>query len=123
MSTWGISRMTWADAMERYGSDKPDLRIDWELVSIDDLMSEVDFKVFSGPAQDPGSRVRAQGAGWCFAVTQRNRRLHQLCGRLWCERGLAWIKVNDRAAGIEGLQSPIIKFMPDDTVLAMLDEA
>ena len=48
-------RMTWADAMERYGSDKPDLRIDWELVSIDDLMSEVDFKVFSGPAQDPES--------------------------------------------------------------------
>jgi aspartyl-tRNA synthetase len=52
-------RMSWADAMERYGSDKPDLRIDWELVSIDDLMTEVDFKVFSGPAQDPDSRVAA----------------------------------------------------------------
>lgn len=51
--------MSWADAMERYGSDKPDLRVEWELVSIDDLMTEVDFKVFSGPAQDPDSRVAA----------------------------------------------------------------
>ena len=114
-------RMTWADAMERYGSDKPDLRIDWELVSIDDLMSEVDFKVFSGPAQDPGSRVAALKVPGGASLSRKEIDDYTNYVGVYGAKGLAWIKVNDRAAGIEGLQSPIIKFMPDATVRAMLD--
>ena len=113
--------MTWADAMERYGSDKPDLRIDWELVSIDDLMSEVDFKVFSGPAQDPGSRVAVLKVPGGASLSRKEIDDYTNYVGVFGAKGLAWIKVNDRAAGIEGLQSPIIKFMPDATVLAMLD--
>jgi len=114
-------RMTWADAMERYGSDKPDLRIAWELVSIDDLMSSVDFKVFSGPANDAGSRVAALKVPGGASLSRKDIDSYTDYVGVYGAKGLAWIKVNDRAAGIEGLQSPIIKFMPDETVLAMLD--
>ena len=114
-------RMTWADAMERYGSDKPDLRIAWELVSIDDLMTGVDFKVFSGPANDAGSRVAAFKVPGGASLSRKEIDDYTDYVGVYGAKGLAWIKVNDRAAGIEGLQSPIIKFMPDETVLAMLD--
>ena len=114
-------RMTWVDAMERYGSDKPDLRIAWELISIDDLMSSVDFKVFSGPANDAGSRVAALKVPGGASLSRKEIDSYTDYVGVYGAKGLAWIKVNDRAAGIEGLQSPIIKFMPDETVLAMLD--
>ena len=114
-------RMTWADAMERYGSDKPDLRIPWELVSIDDLMSEVDFKVFSGPANDPDSRVAALRVPGGATLSRKEIDDYTKYVGVYGAKGLAWIKVNERAAGIAGLQSPIIKFMPDETVMAMLD--
>ena len=114
-------RMTWADAMERYGSDKPDLRIAWELVSIDDLMAGVDFKVFSGPANDAGSRVAALKVPGGASLSRKEIDDYTDYVGVYGAKGLAWIKVNDRAAGTEGLQSPIIKFMPDETVLAMLD--
>ena len=114
-------RMTWADAMERYGSDKPDLRITWELVSIDDLMSEVDFKVFSGPANDPDSRVAALKVPGGATLSRKEIDDYTKYVGVYGAKGLAWIKVNERAAGIAGLQSPIIKFMPDETVMAMLD--
>ena len=114
-------RMTWADAMERYGSDKPDLRIAWELVSIDDLMAGVDFKVFSGPANDADSRVAALKVPGGASLSRKEIDDYTDYVGVYGAKGLAWIKVNDRAAGIEGLQSPIIKFMPDKTVLAMLD--
>ncbi len=114
-------RMTWADAMERYGSDKPDLRIPWELVSIDDLMSEVDFKVFSGPANDPDSRVAALKVPGGATLSRKEIDDYTKYVGVYGAKGLAWIKVNERAAGIAGLQSPIIKFMPDETVMAMLD--
>ena len=114
-------RMTWADAMERYGSDKPDLRIPWELVSIDDLMSEVDFKVFSGPANDPESRVAALKVPGGATLSRKEIDDYTKYVGVYGAKGLAWIKVNERAAGIAGLQSPIIKFMPDETVMAMLD--
>ena len=113
-------RMTWADAMERYGSDKPDLRIAWELVSIDDLMAGVDFKVFSGPANDADSRVAALKVPGGASLSRKEIDDYTDYVGIYGAKGLAWIKVNDRAAGIEGLQSPIIKFMPDETVLAML---
>jgi len=112
-------RMTWADAMERYGSDKPDLRITWELVSIDDLMAGVEFKVFSGPANDAGGRVAALKVPGGASLSRKEIDDYTDYVGVYGAKGLAWIKVNDRAAGIEGLQSPIIKFMPDETVLAM----
>ena len=114
-------RMTWADAMERFGSDKPDLRIPWELVSIDDLMSEVDFKVFSGPANDPDSRVAALKVPGGATLSRKEIDDYTKYVGVYGAKGLAWIKVNERAAGIAGLQSPIVKFMPDETVMAMLD--
>ena len=114
-------RMTWAEAMRRYGSDKPDLRIDMEFTDIADLMSRVDFKVFAGPANDPDSRVVALrvpgGASLSRKVIDDYTRFVGIYGA----RGLAWIKVNDLAAGAEGLQSPIIKFMPEDVVTQVLE--
>ena len=114
-------QMTWADAMERYGSDKPDLRISWELVTIDDLMLDVDFKVFSGPANDPDSRVAALKVPGGATLSRKEIDDYTRYVGVYGAKGLAWIKVNERASGIEGLQSPIIKFMPDETVMAMLD--
>ena len=114
-------RMSWADAMERFGSDKPDLRIDWELVSIDDLMANVDFKVFSGPAKDPDSRVAALRVPGGASLSRKEIDDYTDYVGIYGAKGLAWIKVNDVSAGLEGLQSPIIKFMPEDTVLAMVD--
>lgn len=114
-------RMSWADAMERFGSDKPDLRVDWELVSIDDLMTGVDFKVFSGPAQDPDSRVAALRVPGGATLSRKEIDDYTQFVGVYGARGLAWIKVNDIAAGIGGLQSPIIKFMPEATVMSLLD--
>ena len=113
--------MTYAEAMSRYGSDKPDLRIDLELVDVDDLMQQVEFKVFNGPANDDQGRVAALkvpgGASLSRKVIDDYTKYVSIYGAL----GLAWIKVNELQAGIEGLQSPIIKFMPDDIVLQLMD--
>jgi len=114
-------RMSWADAMERYGSDKPDLRIPWELVSIDDLMEGVDFKVFSGPAKDPEGRVAALKVPDGASLSRKEIDDYTQYVGIYGAKGLAWIKVNDRAAGLSGLQSPILKFMPEDVVAAMMD--
>ena len=114
-------RMSWADAMERYGSDKPDLRIPWELVSIDDLMAGVDFKVFSGPAKDPEGRVAALKVPGGAGLSRKEIDDYTQYVGIYGAKGLAWIKVNDRKAGISGLQSPILKFMPEDVVAAMMD--
>jgi aspartyl-tRNA synthetase len=113
--------LSWQDSMTRYGSDKPDLRNPLELHDIADLVSDVEFKVFRGPATDPDGRVaalRAPGGG------RLPRRViddyAEFVGR-YGAKGLAYIKVNDRAAGLEGLQSPIVKFLPESTVNAILD--
>jgi aspartyl-tRNA synthetase len=113
-------RMPWSEAMERYGSDKPDLRIDLELVSIDDLMQQVEFKVFRGPADDPGGRVAALKVPGGAGISRKEIDDYTKFVSIYGARGLAWIKVNDLAAGIEGLQSPILKFMPDAVVAAMM---
>ncbi len=109
-------RMSYAEAMQRFGSDKPDLRIDLELVDIADVMRNVDFKVFSGPANDPESRVAAlrvpDGASLSRKVIDDYTDFVGIYGA----KGLAWIKVNDIDAGIEGLQSPIIKFIGEEVV-------
>ncbi|HUL11880.1 MAG TPA: aspartate--tRNA ligase, partial [Methylococcaceae bacterium] len=114
-------RMTYAEAMQRYGSDKPDLRISLELVDIADLLQKVEFKVFSGPANDPDGRVVAlRLPGGCDLSRKEIDELTQFAA-IYGAKGLAYVKVNDRSAGLEGLQSPILKFLPDEAVRAILD--
>lgn len=109
-------RMTYAEAMDRFGSDKPDLRIDMELVDIGDLMENVEFKVFSGPAKDPKGRlVVLRVPGGAKLSRKEIDGYTEFVGR-YGAKGLAWIKVNDVAAGREGLQSPIVKFLPDEAL-------
>lgn len=112
--------MSWHEAMERFGSDKPDLRINLELVSLDDLLAEVEFKVFSGPANDPAGRVAALKVPGGAKLSRKE--IDDLTKYVshYGARGLAWIKVNDKAAGVDGLQSPILKFMPEATIEAMV---
>ena len=113
-------RMSYAEAMQRYGSDKPDLRIDLELIEVGDLMEGVDFKVFAGPAADPDGRVAALcvpgGSGMSRKIIDDYTKYVSRYGA----RGLAYIKVNDVDAGRDGLQSPILKFLPDDTVTGII---
>ena len=114
-------RMTWHEAMERFGSDKPDLRIDLELVSVDDLMADVEFKVFSGPANDEKGRVAGLRVPGGAKISRKEiDDLTKYVGN-YGARGLAWIKVNDKASGVEGLQSPILKFMPEETVASLVE--
>lgn len=112
--------MTYAEAMERYGSDKPDLRIPLELVSVDDLMQQVDFKVFRGPADDPAGRVAALKVTGGASISRKEIDEYTKYVSIYGARGLAWIKVNDIDAGVAGLQSPILKFMPDEVVAQMM---
>lgn len=114
--------MPFSEAMNRYGSDKPDLRIDLELVDIADLMKDVDFKVFSGPANDAESRVVALRVPGGVEISRKSIDEYTKYVSIYGAKGLAWVKVNDRAAGLEGLQSPILKFMPDAVVEALLEK-
>ncbi|MEX1196306.1 MAG: aspartate--tRNA ligase [Pseudohongiellaceae bacterium] len=114
-------RMTWHEAMRRYGSDKPDLRIDLELTDIADLMKEVEFKVFRGPANDEGSRVAALHVPGGASLSRKVIDDYTKFVGIYGAKGLAWIKVNDIAAGMEGLQSPIIKFLPEEVVRNVLE--
>tara|TARA_Y100000385_G_scaffold284358_1_gene342241 strand:+ start:977 stop:2749 length:1773 start_codon:yes stop_codon:yes gene_type:complete len=107
-------RMSWSEAMSRFGSDKPDLRIDLEFVEVADLMRGVDFKVFSVPANDEDSRVVAlRVPGGATLSRKAIDDYTEFVGKFGA-KGLAWIKVNDSQTGISGLQSPIIKFMPEE---------
>ncbi len=109
-------RMTYAEAMDRFGSDKPDLRIDMELVDIGDLMDNVEFKVFSGPAKDPKGRLVVLRVPKGAEMSRKEIDGYtEYVGR-YGAKGLAWIKVNDVNAGREGLQSPIVKFLPDEVL-------
>jgi aspartyl-tRNA synthetase len=112
--------MTHAEAMERFGSDKPDLRIPLELVSVDDLMAQVEFKVFHGPAVDERGRVAALKVTGGATISRKEIDDYTRYISIYGARGLAWIKVNDLAAGVAGLQSPILKFMPADIVAQLM---
>ncbi len=113
--------MSYAEAMRRYGSDKPDLRIDLELIEISDLVGDVEFKVFAGPANDPEGRVAALCLPGGAELSRKELDDYaEFVGR-YDARGLAYIKVNDVEAGREGLQSPILKFLPDDAVSGILE--
>ncbi|WP_110641507.1 aspartate--tRNA ligase [Salinicola sp. CPA57] len=104
-------RMPYSEAMQRYGSDKPDLRIPLELVDVDDLMQSVDFKVFSGPAKAEDGRVAALKVSGGAKLSRKEIDDYTKFVGIYGAKGLAWIKVNERAKGLEGLQSPIVKFM------------
>lgn len=113
-------RMTYAEAVERYGIDRPDLRIPMELVSVDDLLTDVEFKVFAGPANDPRGRIAALKVPGGAELTRKQIDAYtQFVGR-YGAKGLAYIKVNDPAAGADGLQSPILKFLPDSAITEIL---
>jgi len=114
-------RMPYVEAMQRFGSDKPDLRIDLELVEVADLMSDVEFKVFAGPAQDPEGRVAALCLPGGADLTRKEIDEYTAYVGRYGARGLAYVKVNDVAAGRDGLQSPILKFLPDAAVDGILE--
>ena len=113
-------RIPYAEALNRYGSDKPDLRIPLELTELSDLMTEVDFKVFSGPAQDPKGRVAALRVPNGGSLTRKEIDVYTDYVRIYGAKGLAYIKVRAVDQGREGLQSPIVKFLPDDVLSAIL---
>ncbi len=116
-----LPRMTYAEAMLRFGSDRPDLRIPLELTDVEDLMKQVDFKVFNGPANDPKGRVAALKVTGGAKLSRKEIDEYTKFVGIYGAKGLAWIKVNELAKGVEGLQSPILKFMPDDIVLQMME--
>ena len=114
-------RMTYAEAMQRYGSDKPDLRIPLELVEIKDLLKDIEFKVFAGPANDPSCRVTALKVPGGVEISRKQIDDYTKFVSIYGAKGLAWIKVNALEEGIDGLQSPIIKFLGDEVTLAIMD--
>ncbi len=114
-------RMSYADAMQRFGSDKPDLRIDLELVEVADLMGSVEFKVFAGPASDPEGRVAALCVPGGNELSRKEIDDYTAYVGRYGAKGLAYIKVNDAGAGRDGLQSPILKFLPDDAISGILE--
>ncbi|MDA7795257.1 aspartate--tRNA ligase [Porticoccaceae bacterium] len=113
-------RMTYADAMHRFGSDKPDLRIPLELVEIKDLLKDIEFKVFAGPANDPACRVTALKVPGGSEISRKKIDDYTKFVSIYGAKGLAWIKVNAIETGIEGLQSPIIKFLGDEVTMNIM---
>jgi aspartyl-tRNA synthetase len=114
-------RMDYAEAMRRFGSDRPDLRCPLELIDVADLMAEVEFKVFAGPAADPRGRVAALRVPGGGRLSRKEIDDYTAFVGIYGARGLAYVKVNDRAAGRDGLQSPILKFLPDAAVDGILE--
>ena len=114
-------RMPYSEAMEKYGSDKPDLRIPLEMVEIKDLMKDVEFKVFSGPANDPKSRVTAMKVPGGGEIPRKKIDAYTKFVNIYGAKGLAYIKVNDKSDLENGLQSPIVKFLPAEVCQAILD--
>lgn len=113
-------RMTFAEAIRRYGSDKPDLRIDLELVDVADLVRDCDFKVFAAPAKDPKGRVAALRVPGGASLSRKEIDDYTAFVGRYGAKGLAYVKVNDVSKGRDGLQSPIIKFLSDAAVAGIL---
>ena len=114
-------RITYAEAMRDYGSDKPDLRIPFKLIDVKDLMSNVEFKVFNGPANDPNGRVIALKIPGGGSLSRKEIDSYTKYVGIFGAKGLAWIKVNNLSDGLNGLQSPILKFLPEEVVFNLLD--
>ncbi len=116
-----VPRMKYDEAVKRFGTDRPDLRIPLELIDIADVLTDVEFKVFSGPANDPEGRVAAMRAPGAAELSRKVIDDYTAYVAIFGAKGLAYIKVNDRAAGRDGLQSPILKFLPDEALEAILE--
>lgn len=114
-------RISYAEAMQRYGSDKPDLRVPLELTELTDLMQEVPFQVFRDAAQKPGGRVAALRVPGGGELSRKEIDEYTKFVSIYGAKGLAYIKINDLAQGTVGLQSPILKFLPEPTVQAILE--
>jgi len=113
-------QLAYDEAMRRFGSDKPDLRIKLELVDVADVLKDVEFKVFSGPAGDPQGRVAALCLPRGCELTRKEIDDYTDYVAIYGARGLAYVKVNEKAKGREGLQSPILKFLPDEAIETIL---
>jgi aspartyl-tRNA synthetase len=114
-------RLSFAEAMRRYGSDKPDLRVPLELVDVGDLVKDCDFKVFAAPAANPDGRVAALVAPGGGALSRKAIDDYTTFVARYGAKGLAYIKINERAKAREGLQSPIIKFLSDAAIQGILE--
>ena len=114
-------RISYAEAMHRYGADNPDMRIPLELVEISDVLKDVEFKVFSGPANDPNSRVAALRIPKGAEMSRKEIDEYTKFVSIYGARGLAYIKITDVAKGREGMQSPILKFMPDESITTIME--
>jgi aspartyl-tRNA synthetase len=114
-------RLSFAEALRRYGSDKPDLRVPLELVDVADLLKDCDFKVFAGPASDPAGRVAALCVPGGGALSRKEIDDYAAFVARYGAKGLAYVKVNSRTQGREGLQSPIVKFLNDAAIAAILE--
>jgi aspartyl-tRNA synthetase len=112
--------MTWGEAMQRYGSDKPDLRVQLEFTELTDVMKDVDFKVFSGPATSKDGRVVALRIPGGAEMSRGEIDGYTEFVKIYGAKGLAWIKVNDAGNGREGLQSPIVKNLHDTAIREVL---
>ncbi|AYA63937.1 aspartate--tRNA ligase [Alteromonas sp. RKMC-009] len=113
-------RMTYAEAMQRFGSDKPDLRNPLELVDVADLLANVEFKVFSGPANDPKGRVAVIRVPGGASLSRKQIDEYTKFVGIYGAKGLAWMKVNEDKPGQDGLQSPILKFLSEDITDALI---
>ncbi|HZF17347.1 MAG TPA: aspartate--tRNA ligase [Steroidobacteraceae bacterium] len=116
-----FARLTYAEAMRRFASDKPDLRIPLELVDVADLVRECEFKVFAAPAADANGRVAALRAPGGAALSRKEIDDYTAFVARYGAKGLAYVKVNDASKGREGLQSPILKFLSDTAVAGILE--
>jgi len=112
-------RMTYAEAIEKYGIDRPDLRIPLQLVDVADLLQDIDFRVFAAPAKDPLGRVAALRVPQGGKLSRKEIDDYTKFVSIYGAKGLAYIKVNDLSAGLDGLQSPIVKFFPDQVLEIM----
>ena len=113
-------RMPYDEAMRRFGSDRPDMRTDLELIDVADLMAGVEFKVFAGPANDPNGRVAALRLPEGDKLSRKDIDEYTKFVSVYGAKGLAYIKVNAIADGVDGLQSPILKFLPDDVAMSIM---
>lgn len=116
-----LPHMTYAEAMRRFGSDKPDLRNPLELVDVADQLKNVEFKVFAGPANDPKARVAALRVPGGASMPRSRIDEYTKFVSIYGAKGLAYIKVNERAKGVDGLQSPIVKNIPLENLNHILD--
>jgi aspartyl-tRNA synthetase len=112
-------RLTWQEAMQTYGSDKPDLRIPMHLVDVDEHVAHLEFQLFAGPANDPGQRVAVLRIPGGASLSRKQIDGYTEYVRRYGAKGLVWIKVNDAGAGLDGLQSPVAKFLDEKAWLGI----